>query len=367
MSGSSYGDLFRVTTFGESHGPALGCVIDGCPAGLKMDLDFIKTYIARRRPGQSFTATARKETDDFEIISGVFCGYTTGMPITFLVRNVDCDSKAYEEIKDVYRPGHADYTYDMKYGIRDYRGGGRSSGRETVSRVLAGAVASLLLREMGITIHSYTESINTVKIEEVDFDEASRNELCMPDRNAYEKAIRFLKEVKNERDSVGGVIATEVEGLPAGIGEPVFDKFEACLSKAIMSIGAVKGFEIGEGFNAALLRGSENNDSFDVDDFSVGKITNHAGGVLGGITDSDKVFFRAAVKPTPSIGIEQSTITKDNKKCSMAVNGRHDTVIVPRAVVVVESMTAITIVDLMLKNMSSRLDDIKDFYGKKKE
>lgn len=367
MSGSSFGNLFRVTTFGESHGEALGCVIDGCPAGVELDLEFIKNYISRRRPGQSFSASSRKETDEFEIVSGVFCGRTTGTPITFIVRNRDVDSSAYEDIKDIYRPGHADFTFEKKYGIRDYRGGGRSSGRETVARVCAGAIASLILREMGIKVTAYTESIAEICIWKKDFSEIDNNPLCMPDNEAYKKAESMLKRVQKSRDSVGGIIACEITGLPIGLGEPVFDKFEAELSHGIMSIGAIKGFEIGEGFKAAKNKGSMNNDEFGIVGDHVIKTSNHSGGVLGGITDGDTVFFRAAVKPTPSIGVEQNTVNKSGEECNVTVTGRHDTVIVPRAVVVVESMAAITVVDLLLKNMASTMDGIKKFYRNEEE
>ena len=360
MSGSIYGEAFRVSTFGESHGPALGCVIDGCPAGLEIDMDLLHSFLARRRPGQSNVVTGRNESDDIEIVSGVFCGKTTGSPITVIVRNQDANSSNYDEIKDKYRPGHADYTYDCKYGFRDYRGGGRSSGRETVARVIAGAIATMILAKLGIEIHAYTRAISDIEIDHVDYGEID-NPVYMPDSKAAKLAYDRILEAKAELDSVGGIIECTIDNLPAGIGEPVFDKYDANLAKAVMSIGGIRGFEIGDGFEVAKHRGSENNDSFVNQNGKIEKSTNHSGGVLGGITDGSQVLFRAAVKPTPSIGKKQNTVTSAGDECEIEITGRHDPCIVPRAVVVVESMAAIATVDMLFSNMSARMDNIIDF------
>lgn len=361
MSGSIYGEAFKVSTFGESHGPMMGCVIDGCPAGLEIDMDLLHSFLERRRPGQSKVVTGRRESDDFEIVSGVFCGKTTGSPITVLVKNQDANSSNYDDLKDVYRPGHADYTYDLKYGYRDYRGGGRSSGRETVCRVIAGAVAMMILRTLGIEIHAYTRSISDIEIEHIDFNEID-NPVYMPDRDTSDRAVDRIMKVKESGDSLGGVIECTIDNLPAGLGEPVFDKYDGNLAKAVMSIGAIKAFEIGDGFKVSSARGSENNDSYVNQNGKISKLTNHSGGVLGGITDGSQVMFRAAVKPTPSISRKQDTVTKDGIECELEISGRHDPCIVPRAVVVVESMAAIATVDMLFSNMSARMDNIIDFY-----
>ncbi len=364
MAGSSYGNLFRITTWGESHGAAVGVVIDGCPAGLPLSEADVQHYLDRRKPGQSRFTTARQETDHAEILSGVFNEKTTGTPISILVRNQDQRSRDYGKIKDCYRPGHADYTFDAKYGFRDYRGGGRSSGRETIGRVAAGAVAAKLLNHLGITLTTYTRSIGNICVPETEYDFSciSENELYMPNNIYARKASAYLEECIKSRDSSGGIVECRITGVPAGIGEPVFDKLDAALSGGIMSIGAVKGVEIGDGFIAARNVGSENNDPFYSDNNRILKKTNHSGGTLGGISDGDTILLKAAVKPTPSISREQETVTSAGVPTTISITGRHDPVIVPRAVVVVEAMAALTIADFLMINMSARLDSLERFY-----
>lgn len=365
MAGSIYGRLFQISTWGESHGKGIGVVIDGCPAGLSLSEEDIQVYLDRRKPGQSQFTTGRKESDMAQIWSGVFEGRTTGTPISILVQNQDQRSRDYGNIMNTYRPGHADYTFDEKYGFRDYRGGGRSSGRETTARVAAGAVAAKILKELGIEIHAYTKAIGPVSVPENEYhpEEIFQNPIYMPSNAYAQKASAYLEECIKNQDSSGGIIECVVTGMPVGIGDTVFEKLDANLAKAMLSIGAVKGFEIGDGFKAADTKGSINNDSFHTKDGRITKDTNHAGGVLGGMSDGSKIIFRAAVKPTPSISQPQSTVTKDRENTEMIIKGRHDPVIVPRAVVVVESMAAITILDLLFTNMSARMDKLKSFYG----
>ena len=364
MSGSTFGNIFKVTTWGESHGAGIGVVVDGCPAGLALNEEDIQVFLDRRKPGSSQFATQRKEADCVEILSGVFEGRTTGTPISMLVRNTSQRSSDYSEIASYYRPGHADYTFDQKYGFRDYRGGGRSSGRETIGRVAAGAIASKLLGELGITVTAYTQAIGGIEISMEHFDimEARQNQTGMPDKEASQKAEAYLKECMANLDSAGGIVACRVSHMPAGIGEPVFEKLDANLAKAIMSIGAVKAFEIGDGTLAASANGSSNNDSFRMNGTKVIKSTNHSGGILGGISDGSEIILRAYFKPTPSIFQKQDTVTKDGEDITIQIKGRHDPIIVPRAVVVVEAMTAITILDMLLQNMTARMDKIKNFY-----
>lgn len=365
MAGSIYGRLFQISTWGESHGKGIGVVIDGCPAGLSLSEEDIQVYLDRRKPGQSQFTTGRKESDMAQIWSGVFEGRTTGTPISILVQNQDQRSRDYGNIINTYRPGHADYTFDEKYGFRDYRGGGRSSGRETTARVAAGAVAAKILKELGIEVHAYTKAIGPVSVPENEYhpEEIFQNPIYMPSNAYAQKASAYLEECIKNQDSSGGIIECVVTGMPVGIGDTVFEKLDANLAKAMLSIGAVKGFEIGDGFKAADTKGSVNNDSFHTKDGRITKDTNHAGGVLGGMSDGSKIIFRAAVKPTPSISQPQSTVTKDGENTEMIIKGRHDPVIVPRAVVVVESMAAITILDLLFTNMSARMDKLKSFYG----
>lgn len=362
MAGSVFGNIFRVTTWGESHGSAYGAVIDGCPAGLPLSAEDIIPFMDRRRPGQSDFSTKRNESDTPEILSGVFEGRTTGAPISIMIKNTDQHSGDYSEIASYYRPGHADYTFDKKFGFRDPRGGGRSSGRETVCRVAAGAVAAKLLSEFSIKAAAYTLSIGDITAEKRNMDEISQNLLYMPDNAAAKKAANLIMEASKRGDSVGGVIECRINGLPAGLGDPVFDKLPAMMAHAVMSIGAVKGFEIGEGFNASKLSGHENNDSFMIKDGRVFKETNHSGGTLGGISDGSEMIFRAAVKPTPSISMTQKTVTKDGREIDINIKGRHDPVIVPRAVCVVECMANLVIADALLMNTGSRLDTLRSFY-----
>ena len=364
MSGSTFGNLFRITTWGESHGKGIGVVIDGCPAGLPLCESDIQEYLDRRKPGQAKFTTKRQEGDLVEILSGTFEGKTTGTPISLLVRNQDQRSKDYGNLASLYRPGHADYTFSEKYGFRDYRGGGRTSGRETIGRVAAGAIASAILKQLHITVTAYTKAIGPIQIPEADYhmDEIRTNPFSMPNNSYAKKASDYLEQVLEQQDSCGGIIECTVEGLPAGIGEPVFDKLDATLAKALMSIGAVKAVEIGDGFSVATSLGSQNNDSFFIKDESICKRTNHAGGILGGISDGSKLILRTAIKPTPSISQVQHTVTNSLEEVEVSIKGRHDPIIVPRAVVVIEAMTALTLVDLLFQNMSSQLVSIKKFY-----
>lgn len=364
MAGSSFGTIFKITTWGESHGKALGVVVDGCPAGLELSETDIQEYLDRRKPGTSSITTPRKEADEVEILSGVFEGRTTGTPISLLVRNTSQISKDYSEIASYYRPGHADYTFDAKYGFRDYRGGGRSSGRETIGRVAAGAIACKILKQMGITVTAYTRSLGPI---EADLSHIDRNTIlstktAMPDIKADACAVAYLEEAKARFDSVGGTMECRIENVPAGIGDPVFEKLNANLAKAIMSIGAVKAVEIGDGIQAASACGSENNDAFRIQNGQIVKSTNHAGGILGGISDGDTIIIRAHVKPTPSIFSTQQTVNRDGEEIDVTIKGRHDPVIVPRAVVVMECMAALTVLDAMMLNMSASLNSLTEFY-----
>ena len=365
MAGSTFGTLFTVTTWGESHGRAVGAVVDGCPAGLCLNEEDIQAYLDRRRPGQNAYTTKRKEKDQVTILSGVFEGRTTGAPISLIVYNEDQHSSDYSALRDVYRPGHADYTFDMKYGFRDYRGGGRSSGRETIGRVAAGAIAAKLLGALGIRLTAYAISIGSVDADPASFDprEIGRNPFCLPDAAAALRAEEFVKQCMAEKNSAGGVIECRVDHLPAGLGEPVFDKLDARLGQAILSIGAVKGVEIGDGFAAARSTGLENNDVFFSDGLTIHKKTNHSGGVLGGISDGSPLILRAAVKPTPSVAAPQQTVSRQGENTELSIHGRHDPLIVPRAVVVIEAMTALTLADLLLQNMASRMDYLEQVYG----
>lgn len=364
MSGSTFGNQFKITTWGESHGAAVGVVIDGCPAGLSLSEEDIQGFLNRRKPGTSKYATPRQESDLVEICSGTFEGRTTGTPISMIVRNESQRSRDYSEIASYYRPGHADYTFDAKYGFRDYRGGGRSSGRETIGRVAAGAVASKILSELSIHVCAYTSSIGPIGIDTEHFDlqERDRNVLCMPDAAAFIKASEYLDTCMKAGNSSGGMIECRINGMPAGIGDPVFEKLDANLAKAIMSIGAVKSFEIGSGCQAAAMTGLEHNDAFVMQNQKITKKTNHAGGILGGISDGDEILFKCAIKPTPSVSSLQHTVNQNGKNIEISIKGRHDPVIVPRAVVVVESMAAVTLVDMLFSNMSTRMDAVRDFY-----
>lgn len=364
MAGSTYGRLFTITTWGESHGKGIGVVVDGCPAGLPLTEKDIQIYLDRRKPGQSKFTTQRSEADTVQILSGVFEGKTTGTPLSLVVFNTDQRSRDYGDIASYYRPGHADYTFDEKYGFRDYRGGGRSSGRETIGRVASGAIAAKLLKELGVEVHAYATAIGPVQIDRSAFDlkQSLANPLGMPDAAAAEAAQNYLNECMKKQDSCGGVIECAITGMPAGIGDPVFEKLDACLAKAMLSIGSIKGFEIGDGFAAAASCGSTDNDAFTMTDGHVTKASNHAGGTLGGISDGSPVVFRVAVKPTPSISRTQHTVNRTGEEIDISVKGRHDPVIVPRAIVVVECMAALTVLDLLLTNMSAKLENIKKIY-----
>lgn len=364
MAGSTYGNILRITTWGESHGKGIGVVVDGVPSGLELCEADIQKFLDRRKPGQSKYTTPRKEDDTVEILSGVFEGKTTGTPISLAVYNKTQRSADYSEIAGYYRPGHADYTFDMKYGFRDYRGGGRSSGRETIGRVAAGAIAVKILEQLGISVNAYTKSIGDISIDYDRFDikEALRNPFSMPDAQAAARVEEFASRAIANKDSVGGIVECVIKNVMPGIGEPVFDKLDANLAKAIMSIGAVKGFEIGDGFEAAKLTGKSNNDGFRMENGRIIKTSNHSGGVLGGMSDGSDIIFRAAFKPTPSIASVQNTVNKAGQNIEVSVKGRHDPMIVPRAVVVVETMAALTVVDLIFTAMTSRMDRITAFW-----
>ena len=364
MAGSTFGNNISITTWGESHGKALGVVIDGFPAGMKLTEEDIQIYLDRRKPGQSKFTTARQEGDKVSILSGVFNDVTTGTPISLMVENTDQHSKDYGNIATAFRPGHGDYGYIEKYGLRDYRGGGRSSGRETIGRVAAGAVCAKLLQELGVTVCAYTKSIGDIKIYDFDLSERDNNPLCMPDPTAAKKAEEYLEACMLNHDSAGGIVECLISGVPAGVGDPVFEKLDAKLAGALTSIGAVKGVEIGDGFVASKTVGSINNDKFKMENGSVVKLTNHSGGILGGISDGDDIIARCAIKPTPSIAQAQKTVNEAHEDINIEIHGRHDPVIVPRAVVVVEAMCAITVCDAMLSHMTDRIDFIKEFYKK---
>ncbi len=341
MGHNSFGNAFTVTTFGESHGPALGVIIDGVEPGFKLDEQAMQREMERRRPGANPTGTERNEIDKLTILSGLYEGYTTGTPIAIILYSTNQRSSDYSHLKDVFRPGHADWTYYKKYGIRDIRGGGRSSGRETSARVAAGALAKQLLAKRGITIVGGTIQVGPIVAQKRNWDECD-NPLCCPDSKAAKEMVALIETVKNEKDSIGGVIECRVQGLPAGLGEPVFGKLDALLSHAVMSIGAVKGIQFGDGFACASMRGSQCNDQRTKDGF----LSNHAGGILGGISTSQELVLQAAIKPTPSISRPQQTVNSQLESTTLVVEGRHDPCICSRAVVVVESMVAITLLDL---------------------
>lgn len=364
MAGSSLGIIYQLTTWGESHGTALGVVVDGCPAGLHLDEGDIQTYLNRRKPGQTKIATPRKEADEVKILSGIFDGKTTGTPISMLVQNTSHHSADYSEIANYYRPGHADYSFDQKYGFRDYRGGGRSSGRETIGRVAAGAIAAKALSEFGIRLCAYTKSIGPITVSMENFDQKAILETptAMPDRKASSLAEKYLADCMKEYDSAGGVVECVIDGVPAGLGDPVFEKLDANLAKALMSIGAVKAVEIGDGIEVSLHHGSTNNDAFRMQEGKVSKTSNHAGGILGGISDGSRIILRAHIKPTPSIFSPQKTVNQNGEEIEISIKGRHDPVIVPRAVVVVESMAAITLLDALLVNACCKMDHLKKLY-----
>ncbi|MBI4595442.1 MAG: chorismate synthase [Candidatus Tectomicrobia bacterium] len=359
MSGNSIGALFKVTTWGESHGSAIGVVVDGCPAGLELNETDIQKELDRRRPGQSKYATPRKEADQVEILSGVFEGKTTGTPLAMLVYNRDSINAQYEKIKNTFRPGHADFTYHVKYGHRDFRGGGRSSGRETVSRVAAGAIAKKILSHFGIQIRGFTRRIGKTEIREVIWEEIEKNPLYCPDPDATKAMISEIEEALREGDSLGGIVEVWASGVPAGLGEPVFDKLDADLAKALVSLGAVKGIEFGLGFALSGLRGSESNDELCLKEGGkIGTRTNNAGGIVGGISNGEDIVLRIAVKPTPSISKSQNSVSAEGQPMTLKVEGRHDPVICPRIVPVAEAMVALILVDHLFRSKVNRMDRI---------
>ncbi len=365
MAGSTYGNIFKISTWGESHGRALGVVVDGCPSNVPLSEEDIQIFLNRRKPGQSDFSTKRSESDTVQILSGVFDGKTTGTPISLIVYNEDQKTKDYGNIAYCYRPGHADFGFDEKFGFRDYRGGGRSSGRETVGRVAAGAIAAKVLNTLGIHFLSYTRSIGDIVIDYSKFEkkEIFNNPHYMPDSAAAEAATALLKEIMADRDSIGSSVECIISGVPSGVGEPVFDKLDANLGKAIMSIGAVKAVEIGDGILVQRARGSENNDAFRIENEKPTKATNHSGGTLGGISDGSDILVRASFKPTPSIFKKQQTITSSHEETEIEIKGRHDPIIGPRAVVVVEAMCAVTLLDLMMINATSKLENLMKIYN----
>lgn len=355
MPGNSYGTIFKICTWGESHGEGVGVVVDGCPAGLSLKEADIQKELDRRKTGQSKVTTTRKETDLIQILSGVFKGKTTGTPIALWVENQDADSSKYEEIKNKFRPGHADFTYLMKYGFRDYRGGGRSSARETVGRVAAGAIAKKLLARKRIKIIGYTKQIGPYIAERMDFKQIEKNIVRCPDKIIAQKMIDHVLNARKKGDSVGGVVELVVKGVQAGLGEPVFDRLDADLAKAMMSIPAVKGIEVGVGFGAATMYGSECNDPYTVKGTRITTKTNHAGGIHGGISNGSDIILRLVVKPTSSINKIQNTVTTDGEKTKIRVEGRHDPCVSPRAVPIAEAMVALTLIDHLMRNQFSKL------------
>lgn len=358
MAGNVFGNLFRVSTFGESHGRGLGGVIDGCPAGVELDFDFIQNELDRRKPGQSKIVTQRKEGDKVEFFSGIFEGKTTGTPIGFLIVNDNQKSHDYDHIKDKFRPSHADFTFQEKFGIRDYRGGGRSSARETASRVVAGAIAKLYLKSKGIEITGYVSQVGALKMRtpysEFDFAEIEKNIVRCPDPKLAEQMIDLIMDIRKQGDTIGGVVECVIQGTPVGLGEPVFDKLHAELGKAMLSINAVKGFEYGSGFEGVQLKGSEHNDEFATENGKVITKTNHSGGIQGGISNGADIYFRVAFKPVATIMQDQQSIDKDGNDVVVSGKGRHDPCVVPRAVPIVEAMAALVIADALLVARSNR-------------
>jgi chorismate synthase len=372
MAGNTFGTLFKLSSFGESHGPALGGVIDGCPAGLKIDLEFIQQELDRRKPGQSHITTQRKESDEIEFLSGIFEGVSTGMPIGFIIKNEDQKSKDYTHIKDTFRPSHADFTYEEKFGLRDYRGGGRSSARETVCRIVAGAIAKLILKEKNISINAFVKQVGKIKLEktfeELDLSKTEKNVVRCPDEKVAEQMITYIEEIKKQGDTVGGIIQCVIKNTPIGLGEPVFDKLHAVLGHAMLSINAVKGFEIGSGFESVDFKGSELNDEFvPFDSTSTGSVetaqgtkkistkTNNSGGIQGGISNGMPIYFNVAFKPVATIMQKQNSVNKQGEEVILEGKGRHDPCVLPRAVPIVESMAALVLVDFLLLARCSRI------------
>jgi len=355
---NSYGTLFRITTFGESHGPAIGVVIDGCPAGLEIDEAFIQSELNRRKPGQSKITTQRKEDDTFKILSGVFEGRSTGTPIGLVIENQDQRSKDYSHIADTFRPSHADYTYEAKYGNRDYRGGGRSSARETAARVASGAIAKLLLAKFQININAFVSQVGDIvapHFTALDLTKTEENIVRCPDEETASKMIALIDQVRLERDTIGGLVTCVIRNSPVGLGEPVFDKLHAELGKAMLGINAVKGFEYGSGFEGIKLRGSQHNDEFYNDAGRIRTKTNHSGGVQGGISNGEDIYFNVAFKPVATIMQDQATVDKLGNETNVSGKGRHDPCVVPRAVPIVEAMAALVMADFLLRSRMSKL------------
>lgn len=358
--GNTFGNIFRLTSFGESHGEAVGGVVDGMPAGVEIDLEFIRSELRRRRPGQSLITTARKEPDEVELLSGVFEGRSTGAPIGFIVRNTNQHSNDYDNLRDVFRPSHADYTYYEKYGVRDHRGGGRSSARITIARCVGGALAKTVLRQMGISVTAYTSQVGNIAIDrdyrKYDLAGAENNAVRCPDAGAAERMIELIRRMKGAGDTVGGIITCVIKGCPPGLGEPEFGKLHAMLGGAMLGINAVKGFEYGDGFDCVTGHGSEQNDVFDIgEDGRVVTLTNHSGGIQGGISNGNDIFFRVAFKPVATILQPQRTVDINGRRVEVTARGRHDACVVPRAVPVVEAMAAMVILDCCLLNRTVRL------------
>lgn len=356
---NSFGSLFKITTFGESHGKAIGVTIDGCPAGITLDEAFIQSELERRKPGQSKITTQRKEPDSFEILSGVFEGKSTGTPIAMVIRNTDQKSKDYAHIAKSYRPSHADFTYQEKYGIRDYRGGGRSSARETAARVAAGALAKLALRQLGIEVYAYVSQVGDLKTEktyqQLDLSKTENNIVRCPDESIADEMISFIDGIRKSGDTVGGIVTGVITGTPVGLGEPVFDKLHARLGAAMLGINAVKGFEYGSGFEGAKMKGSDHNDLFEKDGDAVKTRTNLSGGIQGGISNGEDIYFNVAFKPVATIMRDQDSVDQDGNAITVSGKGRHDPCVVPRAVPIVEAMSAITILDFYLLHQSTQL------------
>ncbi|MEO7174712.1 MAG: chorismate synthase [Saprospiraceae bacterium] len=359
MPGNSFGHQFRITTFGESHGPAIGVVIDGCPAGLILDIEFVQLQLLRRRPGQSSLSTQRQEKDQFQIISGVFEGKTTGTPLCMMIPNEDTRPQDYTEIKSAYRPSHADYTYDAKYGFRDFRGGGRSSARETAARVAAGAIAQLLLRENGISVHAWVSQVgtlqSTIKVENVDLSQIESSIIRCPDPSIEPQMIALIQSAQLAGDTVGGSISCLINGCEAGLGEPVFQKLQAELGHAVLGINACKGFEIGSGFAGTAEFGTQQNDIFVSDDSGIHTSTNNSGGIQGGISNGMPIYFRAAFKPVATVMQVQNTVDKEGQAAILQAKGRHDPCVLPRAVPIVEAMAALVIADHLLAMRMNKL------------
>jgi chorismate synthase len=359
VSGNTFGNLFRITTFGESHGEMIGVVIDGCPAGLEIDFDFIQKELDRRKPGQSSITTQRKESDTVKFVSGIFEGVTSGAPIAAIIPNEDAREKDYDNFKNTFRPSHADFTYQMKYGVRDHRGGGRSSARETAARVIAGAIAKLLLKKYGIIIQGYVSKVGEIilrkKYHDLNLEDTEKNIIRCPDEETAQRMIKLIKKIKKEGDTVGGIISCVIKNTPIGLGEPVFDKIHADLGKAMLSINAVHGFEYGSGFSGTDMKGSEHNDRFVKISDKISAETNFSGGIQGGISNGMDIYFNVAFKPVATIMKEQKSVNVQGEEITLNAKGRHDPCVVPRAVPIVEAMAAIVLADHFLRNKTSKV------------